>query len=254
MPLASMTKPNPELNVPGTLGQLRRLHAAVRFALPQRHAIMLIIALVLTVACINAFEPLVLKWVFDQLTDLQMPGVILTGILLLLAFAVGREAMDGIANWLTWRTRIGLQYALLEATIGKLHRMPLRIQRSEGIGAIMTQLDRSIQGFTSAVTLILFSVLPALIFLVIAIVIMLRLEWRLALVVLVFAPLPAFIAAFAGAEQVQRERTLLDRWAKIYSRFNEVLSGIIIVRSFAMEDVEKSRFLRDVAAANKVVI
>ncbi|WP_409191678.1 hypothetical protein [Bradyrhizobium sp. RDM4] len=125
MPLASMTKPNPELNVPGTLGQLRRLHAAVRFALPQRHAIMLIIALVLTVACINAFEPLVLKWVFDQLTDLQMPGVILTGILLLLAFAVGREAMDGIANWLTWRTRIGLQYALLEATIGKLHRMPL---------------------------------------------------------------------------------------------------------------------------------
>jgi ATP-binding cassette subfamily B protein len=254
MPFASMTKSDPKLSAPGTLGQLRRLHAAVRFALPQRHAVAAIILLVLAVAAINAFEPLVLKWVFDQLTDLQQAGAILTGILLLLGFAVCREAMDGFASWLTWRTRIGLQYALLEATIGKLHRMPLRIQRSEGIGAIMTRLDRSIQGFTSAVALILFSILPSLIFLILAIAIMLRLEWRLALLVLAFAPLPAVIAAFAGPEQMHRERTLLERWASIYSRFNEVLSGIVIVRSFAMEDAEKSRFLGEVAAANEVVI
>ncbi|MGJ4940386.1 ABC transporter ATP-binding protein [Bradyrhizobium sp. HKCCYLS1011] len=236
------------------LARLRRLHAAVRFALPQRHAILLIVVLVLAVAGINAFEPLVLKGVFDQLTGPEHAGAILAGILLLLGFAVTREMMDGFANWLTWRTRIGLQYALLEATIGKLHRMPLRIQRSEGIGAIMTRLDRSIQGFTSAVTAILFSIMPSVIFLLIAVVIMLRLEWRLALLVLMFAPVPALIAARAGPEQMQRERTLLDRWAKIYSRFNEVLSGIVIVRSFAMEDAEKARFLRDVDAANKVVI
>jgi ATP-binding cassette subfamily B protein len=79
-----------------------------------------------------------------------------------------RELFEGTANWLTWRTRIGLQYALLEGTIGKLHKKPLRLQRSEGIGAIMTRLDRSIQGFTTAVSLILFNVLPSLIFLCIA--------------------------------------------------------------------------------------
>ena len=50
---------------------------------------------------------------------------------------------------------------------------------------------------------------------------MFRLDWRLALLVLAFAPVPAFIAAHAGAEQSQRERTLLDRWARIYARFNE---------------------------------
>jgi ABC-type bacteriocin/lantibiotic exporter with double-glycine peptidase domain len=67
-------------------------------------------------------------------------------------------------------------------------------------------------------------------FLVIAIAVMLWLEWRLALAVLAFAPVPALIAAYAGPEQMQRERTLLDRWAQIYSRFNEILSGIVIVR------------------------
>jgi ATP-binding cassette, subfamily B, bacterial len=97
-------------------------------------------------------------------------------------------------------------------------------------------------------------VFPAVVYLIMSVVIMLRLEWRLALLLLVFAPVPAIVAALATPEQTQRERTLLDRWAKIYSRFNEVLSGIVTVRSFAMEDIEKERFLRDVAAANSVVV
>jgi len=232
----------------------RRLHEAVRFAFPQRQAILLIIFLMLMVAALNATEPLVIKLLFDELTAGQRGSVIVYGLAALAGFALLRELMDGVANWLTWRTRIGLQYALLEATVGKLHKMPLRMQRGEGVGAIMTRLDRSIQGFTNAVSLILFNVLPSVIFLVIAIVIMLQLDWRLAIVVLLFTPMPAIIAMWAGPEQTRRERTLLDRWAHIYSRFNEVLSGIIVVRSFAMEDAEKARFLRDVSAANQVVI
>ena len=133
-----------------TVSRVRRLHEAVRFALPQRHAIAVILILVLAVAGLSAFEPLILKWVFDELTAARQVAVIVLAISTLLGAALIRELMDGFANWLTWRTRIGLQYALLEATIGKLHRMPLRLQRSEGIGAIMTRLDRSIQGLTSA--------------------------------------------------------------------------------------------------------
>jgi ATP-binding cassette subfamily B protein len=83
---------------------------------------------------------------------------------------------------------------------------------------------------------------------------MFRLEYRLALLVLLFAPVPALIAVRAAPEQVRRERVLLERWARIYSRFNEVLSGILIVRSFAMEEAEKQRFLGEVELANREVI
>jgi ATP-binding cassette subfamily B protein len=235
-------------------GKSRLLLQAVRYAFPQRHAIGIIVALMLTVAAVNAIEPLIIKTVFDELTGGQRQNFLVLSIATLAGFALLREAMDATANWLTWRTRIGLQYALLEAAIGKLHKMPLRMQRSEGVGAIMTRLDRSIQGFTNAVSVILFNVLPSVIFLCIAIVIMFGLDWRLALIVLLFAPMPALIAIRAGPEQTTRERTLLDRWAHIYSRFNEVLSGIIVVRSFAMEDAEKKRFLGDVWSANQVVI
>src|SRR5690606_35831316 len=105
----------------------------------------------------------------------------------------------------------------------------------------------------AAVSQLLFSVLPALVFLIMAIVIMVDLAWRLALLVLVFAPLPAVLAAVAAPEQTRRERNMLDRWAQIYSRFNEVLAGLVTVRSFAMEEAEKDRFLKGVNDANRVV-
>jgi ATP-binding cassette subfamily B protein len=83
---------------------------------------------------------------------------------------------------------------------------------------------------------------------------MLRLEWRLALLVLAFAPLPALIARVAAPMQTRRERRLLERWVRIYSRFNEVLAGIVTVKSFTMEEAEKRRFLSEVNSANEVVI
>jgi ATP-binding cassette, subfamily B, bacterial len=231
-----------------------RLRRVARFAAPQRNAVLGILALTLLVAALNAFEPLVLKLIFDALSGERRMILLVELIALLAVFALTREAANGVADWLTWRTRIGLQYALMEATIAKLYRMPLGIQRSEGVGALMTRLDRSIQGLVGAVAQLLFSVLPALLFLSIAIGIMFQLDWRLALLVLLFAPMPALFAVHAGPEQIRREKTLLDRWAKIYSRFGEVLSGILIVRSFAMEDAEKERFLRDVGEANRAVM
>jgi ATP-binding cassette, subfamily B, bacterial len=71
--------------------------------------------------------------------------------------------------------------------------------------------------------------------------------------VLAFAPLPALVGIWAAREQTRRERGLLDRWARIYGRFNEVLAGIVVVKSFSMEDEEKRHFLGDVREANQVV-
>lgn len=73
-------------------------------------------------------------------------------------------------------------------------------------------------------------------------------------IMLLTLALSAVGAAAATPEQTRRERVLPNQWARIYSRFNEVLSGIVTVRSFAMEEMEKRRFLADVAAANQTII
>jgi ATP-binding cassette subfamily B protein len=230
-------------------GQLRRAFGFVR---PYRLAIAGILSLTLMMGALSALEPLVLRAIFDGLGGKQ--NVVVAGIVVMMAVLGGRELLSTVSNWLTWKTRLRVHYSLLDATVSRLHLLPVSYHGKEGVGAVMTRLDRGIQGFVGAVTEIAFSVLPALVYLGISVVVMVRLEWRLAVVVLAFAPVPALVAAFAAPTQTRRERRLLDAWARIYSRFNEVLSGIVTVKSFAMEDTEKRRFLGDVEQANDEVV
>jgi ATP-binding cassette subfamily B protein len=232
----------------------RRLRRALVFAAPFKGKVIMILVVTLFLASINAAEPLVMKFIIDSLSSEPKFSTLGTGIFWLMGLGLVREFATAGSNWLTWHTRLGIHYELLGATVERLHRLPLSFHRKEGVGAIMTKLDRGIQGFINAVTQILFNVFPAILYLAIAVFIMFRLDWRLATVILFFAPIPAIIAASAAPEQTRRDRALLDRWAAIYSRFNEVLSGIVTVRSFAMEDREKQRFLSEVRKANDVVV
>lgn len=234
--------------------QWTRLRRALGFARAQRWFVVFILMMTMLVAATNAVEPLVMKYVFDRLAAGGALEALAAGVAGLLGLALLRELGSFVSNWLSWRTRISLHYGLLDATVERLHKLPLYAQQREGVGAIMTRLDRGIQGFIGAVSEIAFNVLPALGYLVFAIVVMLRLDWRMTLLVLAFTPLPALIAALAAPRQTTRERILMDSWARIYSRFNEVLSGIVTVRSFAMEEAERRRFLNDVGLANQVVI
>jgi ATP-binding cassette, subfamily B, bacterial len=231
-----------------------RIRRALALARSQRWRIATILLFTLVLSALSAVEPLVLKYLFDGLGREDALHVVAWGVAMLLGLGLFREGGSMLSNWLTWRTRLNLHYHLLDLTVERIHRLPHDIHRQEGVGAIMTRLDRSIQGLIGAITEISFNVLPAAVYLVIALVVMLRLEYRLTLLVLVFTPLPVLIARRTAPIQKRREKVLLDRWAKIYSRFNEVLSGIVTVRSFAMEDKEKRRFLRSVHGANGIVI
>jgi ATP-binding cassette subfamily B protein len=236
---------------PGRRAGLRR---AAEFLAPARGAIAAILALAMGLAAVNAAEPLALRHLFDGLGRGEAGRSFVEAIVALVALGLVREVLQALSNWLTWRTRIGIHYRLTGATVGRLHRLPLTFHGAEGVGAVMTRLDRSIQGLVGALSEIAFNVVPAAVYLVLSVIVMLRLEWRLALVVVAFAPLPALIARVAAPMQTRRERTLLERWVHIYSRFNEVLSGIVTVKSFTMEEAEKKRFLSDVGSANEVVI
>lgn len=231
-----------------------RLRRALSYTSKHRMAVSAILLITLFIAAMNAAEPLIMKYIFDGLGGNTVVNTIVVGIALLLGFGLLREAASGFSNWLTWRTRLSIQYGLLDATVEKLHRLPHDLHRKEGVGAIMTRLDRGISGFINAISEISFNMLPALAYLVISVIVMVQLDWRLTLVVLAFAPLPGLIAATIAPRQTRREQTLLDRWVKIYSRFNEVLSAIVTVRSFAMEDAEKGRFLKDVDKTNQLVV
>lgn len=232
----------------------KRLKRALVLAAPRKRTVALILVLTIIVAVAGVIEPLIMKFIFDGLTDDFQIEKLIRGIIFLLILSLMKEGISAVSNWLTWRTRIRIHYNLLSITVGRLHRLPVDFHRAQGTGAVMTKLERGIQGFVGAITDITFNVLPAIAYLVLAIGVMVRLDWRMTLLVAIFAPMPALVATLAAPAQRGRESFLMNKWARIYSRFNEVLSGIVTVRSFAMEDYEKSRFMQDVGEANDRVI
>lgn len=231
-----------------------RLRRAAGFLKGQRRWVAAILALTAGVALLNAGEPLVLKQVIDGLAGGGTSRGLVVGLGLLVAIGLAREGLTAQSNTLMWRTRLEVHEGLLDAMVGRLHRLPLSFYRNEGVGAIMTRLERGVHGFVEAASQAAFGILPALVYLVLALVVMFRLEWRLALVVLLFSPIPPLIAGWAAPVQTERERTLLASWMRIYSRFNEVISGIVTVKSFTREEEEKRRFIEDVAEANQRVL
>ena len=231
----------------------RQVRRALSFIKPHRRIIAGIIVIMLAVASLGALEPLIYKVVFDRIgADIQVGNVLLAVGAIMLA-AIAREILNGFSNWLSWKVRLKVNYHLLDMTTSRLHSLPLSYHRGETVGGIMTRLNHGINGFVTGIADIAFNILPGLIYLIISVVVMVRLDWRLSLVVVLFAPLPALIGVFASREQTARESSLLYRWGVIFSRFNEVLSGIVTVKSFAMEEAERTRFMGDVADAHGIV-
>lgn len=88
--------------------------------MPYRRAVLAISGCTLAIAALNAAEPLVLKFIFDGLERQVQGGALLEGVLMLAGLAVVRELVGAFSNWLTWHTRMGLHYSLLEATVGRI--------------------------------------------------------------------------------------------------------------------------------------
>lgn len=231
-----------------------RMRRAVGFLRPYRPWVVGILALILTGAAANAVHPLIHKYIFDRLTEGAAWRSVLLGIVALFALGLLGEIVGGVSNWMTWRTRLRVNEDLLDATIAKLYRLPMSYHKEESVGGLMTRTERGINGFLAALTEIAFGIVPSAAYLLIAGVIMVRLEWRLSLVVLGGAVVVAAISAWATGPQTRRDRALLERWTRINGRFGEALGGILTLKSLVMEESERGRFLRNARRANRLVL
>jgi ATP-binding cassette subfamily B protein len=232
----------------------RSILAIAPYFAPHRGALALIAALAVSAASISALEPLVLKALFDGFVSERAFDSCIAPFALLCALLLGSQMIGVALEWLVWRVRLAVDFSVLQVTVERLHALPLAYHRDQSVGATMTRIERGISGCMTAFSQTVVQLLPSVVYLCVSTAVMFQLEWRLTLAVLAFAPLPALVGWWAAREQMAREQSLMLRWTQIFARFNEVLGGIVVVKSFVMEEREKRRFLSGVEEANGLVL
>ena len=235
---------------PNTLALVRR---AAQFVTPFAPRLAGITLLGLTVAALGVAQPLAMKAVFDELGSHGATRAFAYAVGALLLLELTRAVFGSWLSIVTWNVRLGVDYAVRERLIGKLYALPMSYHQGECVGGITNRVNQGITGFVTAFAEVAFNVIPAVAYLMMSVVALTRMDWRLAVVVLTFTPVPALLGAWASKEQTRRERRLLSQWTTLYSRFNEVLAGIRTVKIFAMEEVERRRFLSGQRAGTDVV-
>jgi ATP-binding cassette subfamily B protein len=226
---------------------------SLEFIAPYKTSVLGIVALALVLSVVGAADPLVLKYLFDSLGRGERTPLLIS-LAALLGIELARAIIGGHSSVLTWRVRLGVDYTVRERVLAKLTTATVDYHQAEGVGGTTNKVNQSIAAFVAAFADVAFNVLPTIAYLGISIFAMVRMEWRLATAVLLFTPLPALIGARAAGEQTDRERRLMERWTKLYSRLNEVLAGIRTVKLFAMEDAERNRFLAGQREGNDIVL
>jgi ATP-binding cassette subfamily B protein len=239
---------------------LKRVAAFLR---PYWKTAVLIVSLTLLISGLNSVEPLFEKVIVDHLTlhsplettpsNAAFPHIIFLSLLGIALLALLKGLVTAVSNYLSWKLRLKTNHNLLNAAIGKIYNLSLSYHQHETIGSLMTRLDRGISGFSAVLFDICLGLLPSILYLVCTLVFMVLLSWKLTLVALFFATLPAVIGIFSSRISSRREKELLKRWMAIYSRFHEALNLIKTVKSFGLEDAEQARFLHSVSATNELV-
>ncbi len=182
---------------------------------------------------------------FRQLTLLGVVYLIVLG-----AGAGMRYAQTLLTAWVGQRAMYDLRLELFR----HLQFLPLSFFDRNPVGRLMTRITNDIDALTDMVTRGVVSIFGDVAMIVLISIVMLLLDWRLALVT--FVSLPILIALTAYFRGMMRDsfRSIRIRLARVNAYLNETLSGMAIIQLFTRERRTFEQFdalNRDLLAANR---
>ena len=153
-----------------------RFHLAVRsleFVRPHRRRLAVVVLLALLLAGASATDPLILKYLFDQIGHpggLRAFTMALGG---LVALELARATVQGWMGVWSWDVRLGTEYAVRERVVTRLNALPLAFHQEHGVGGTMTKVNQAIASWVAAFGDAAFNLLPTILYLALSIAAML---------------------------------------------------------------------------------
>jgi ATP-binding cassette subfamily B protein/subfamily B ATP-binding cassette protein MsbA len=226
------------------------VRAYFRWLWPHRYAVGAVMLLALIVAGMEMIEPLFMRFIVDRvllrpdldasarLTQLHVAGAVFLGVVILSRLVgVVRDYRQRLLN-----TKVML--SLRRSLYDRLLHLPFANLWDMKTGGILSRLTGDIDTTTGLLQMAIVSPALSVVRLVIAMSILLTLNWRLALAAAAVVP-GAMLASFVSARRIRPiYRTVRKDVEEIDGRVGEAFSGIRVVRAFRREKREALDYMR----------
>jgi ATP-binding cassette subfamily B protein len=222
----------------------RLLGRVVSYARPYRLSVLLVLVAIVATSLVELVPPLL----FRDLIDNVLPAGDVSRLNLLALAMIGIPIASGLIGvgqrYLSARIGEGVIYDLRQEMYAHLQGMSLRFFTHTKSGEIISRFNNDVVGAQSAITGTLPNVVTNAITLVSTLVVMISIEWRLAL--LSVAVLPLFLLPARRVGRILRDirRRAMEYNADMSSIIGETLgiNGAILVKTFGRQRQEVDRF------------
>jgi len=221
----------------------------LRLVTPYWRSLALAIFLLLLSNAVVLALPLVVRWLVDTVFvshDLAQLNQIALGLLALFLL----QTVTGVGNtYLIARVGQRLIADLRLQIHMRVQNLPLRFFAERRTGEIVSRVSNDVTVVQNALTEMPISFLGQLTTLAGGLILMLVMNARLTLFILLMIPPILGIGMFFGRRLERLSTAVQDRLADSTVALEEMLSGIRVVKSFAREDYERTRFRSQVESA-----
>ncbi len=217
---------------------MRRLLAYLRpYRLPVASALLMLLA--------GAALEVVGPWLVQIAIDEAIPARDLRLLALLAAAYVAANALAFLLQYLdelltTWLGQ-SVMYDLRTEIFAKLQRADLRFYDRNPVGRLMTRITSDVETLNDLFSSGVVTVFGDLFTLFFIVAVMLRMDWRLALVTLAVLPFVVLVAFVFRARIREAYRDIRVRLARINSFLHERITGMRVVQLFNREQADARR-------------
>jgi ATP-binding cassette, subfamily B, bacterial len=221
----------------------------IRWLWPHRFAVGGVFGLALVSAALEMIEPLFMRYIIDRvllnaeldvasrLSRLHVAGLSFVGVVILANLI--RVIKDYRQRLLNVQVMLTLRRSLFD----RLLHLPLPKLWDMKTGGILSRLTGDVETTTGLMQMAVISPSVSLVRLIIAVTVLMLLNWRLALTALAIIP-GVMAISFAFSRRVRPiYRTVRKDVERVDGRVGETFSGIRVVRAFARETRELREYM-----------
>jgi ATP-binding cassette subfamily B protein len=220
---------------------MRRIWVVTR---PHKKLVLLSLVIFPLAAALELVQPYLVKLAIDDYI-LRRDWVGLGHVALL--FALSLVALYGLRVAQAYVTQLTGQrviHDLRAALFAHLQSLDARFYDRNPVGRLMTRLLNDVDAINELFTSGVVSIFADLVLVAGIVVIMLGMNWKLALVAFALAPVLGALGLFFRARARRSYREVRTRLARLNAYLQESLSGMSVIQLFAREERERASFGR----------